>query len=285
MIKHIAFFVLTFCFLLSPIFSHGQALRTTTYSTKEITELAQVDPAQLARILSQWEDQARQGDETAQAQLGLLLVKGAGVPQDCEKGVSLMIKAAEQGNAIAQFNLGVLSMQGQCLRGDQEQAFHWFKKSAYQGFPEAQINLAIYYAEGISRPSDLEQAIFWLETVVAQGTTGPRPLLASLYLRAENKKALPLLHQLADGEEDGESQMMLGSVYFEGSLVPEDAAKAYFYAAKAAGKGFAGAQFLLGSLYMLGEGVAQNDALAEYWLTKAVAQGVAPAHEMLTRMK
>ena len=55
---------------------------------------------------------ARKGYAPAQFKLGLIYVKGNGVPQDYGEALKWYRKAADQGNAAAQRNLGVMFGEG-----------------------------------------------------------------------------------------------------------------------------------------------------------------------------
>jgi len=61
-----------------------------------------------ARALRVIRPMARKGYARAQFKLGLIYVKGNGVPQDYREALKWYRKAADQGNAAAQRNLGVM---------------------------------------------------------------------------------------------------------------------------------------------------------------------------------
>ena len=69
-----------------------------------------------ATALREWTPLAKQGNASAQFNLGLMYRKGQGVPQDYKTAVKWYRLAAEQGNASAQFNLGVMY--------DKDKVFH-----------------------------------------------------------------------------------------------------------------------------------------------------------------
>ena len=74
---------------------------------------------------------------------------------------------------------------------------------------------------------------------------------------------------------------MLGAMYNEGQIVPEDKGKALTWFRKAAEQGHAEAQYNLGSHYYEGEAVPQNYAEAVKWFTQAAEQGDADAQHAL----
>ena len=61
---------------------------------------------------------AHQGDEQAQAQLGVMYEEGNSVPQDDAEAAKWYRRAAEQGNARAQLKLGAMYRLGQGVQQD-----------------------------------------------------------------------------------------------------------------------------------------------------------------------
>jgi len=61
-----------------------------------------------ATALKEWEPLAEQGHADAQYNLGLMYVKGEGVPQDYKTAMKLFRLAAEQEYDRSQFNFGVM---------------------------------------------------------------------------------------------------------------------------------------------------------------------------------
>ena len=55
---------------------------------------------------------------------------------------------AEKGDAIAQFNLGLVYVKGRGVPKDEAEAVKWFRKAADQGDAQAQFNLGVTYAKG-----------------------------------------------------------------------------------------------------------------------------------------
>ena len=80
-----------------------------------------------------WKPLAEQGDAKAQYNLGVVDVKGRGVPQNYAKAVKWFYKAAEQGYAKAQNNLGVMYEKGWGVTKDYVQARKWFHLAVMGG--------------------------------------------------------------------------------------------------------------------------------------------------------
>ena len=86
--------------------------------------------------------EAKQGDATAQFNLGWMYRQGQGVTQDDKAAVIWYTKAAEQGHARAQYNLGNMYRQGRGVAQDDKTAVIWYTKAAEQGDPKALKALA-----------------------------------------------------------------------------------------------------------------------------------------------
>ena len=91
-----------------------------------------------------------------------------------------------------------------------------------------------------------------------------------------------LLTLVEQGNAD--AQALLGVVYYEGRVVPQNYAAAAMWYRKAAEQGNAEAQFQLGVLYHNGEGVPQDDAAAVVWYRKAIERGHTRAKSVLGLM-
>jgi len=76
---------------------------------------------------------------------------------------------ARQGNPTAQFNLGEIYYFGRGVVKNNEAAAEWFRKAAEQGVAEAQYNLArmCKYGEGVGE--DLGRCMLWLRRAADQG--------------------------------------------------------------------------------------------------------------------
>jgi TPR repeat protein len=76
---------------------------------------------------------------------------------------------------------------------------------------------------------------------------------------------------------DAEAQLTLGSIYANGTDVPQDPVKAAKWHRKAAEQGLARAQYQLGLDFAQGAGVRPDSSEAARWFRKAAAQGLAEA--------
>ncbi|MDE3051735.1 MAG: sel1 repeat family protein, partial [Nitrospirota bacterium] len=69
---------------------------------------------------------AENGDPSSEYFLGLMYVKGEGVPQDFKQAEYWLFLAAEQGHAQAQDNLGAMYANGLGLPVDFKEAVRWY---------------------------------------------------------------------------------------------------------------------------------------------------------------
>jgi len=150
-----------------------------------------------AEDLKRLHTQAAQGDATAQYNLGVLYLKGHGVPQDYAKARQWWEKAAAQGDAVAQSWLGFQYERGLDVPQDYAKASQWYEKAAAQGDAKAQGNLGLLYANGKGVPQDYVKARQWYEKGAAQG--------------------------------DAWVQYKLGALYYNGEGVPQDYVRAYMW--------------------------------------------------------
>ncbi|MEM7254696.1 MAG: SPOR domain-containing protein [Pseudomonadota bacterium] len=96
------------------------------------------------------------------------------------------------------------------------------------------------------------------------------------YLERNYEQAFLIWSQAATAG-DARAQFGLGTLYHEGSGVPQDLSKATGWFRAAANQGYAPAQFNLGNAYRRGDGVNRDEDLATTWWRKAAEQDFAPA--------
>ena len=129
---------------------------------------------------------AKHGDAKAQLNLGMLYVKGLGVPQDYKEAVKWIRLSAEQGYAKAQHNLGFMYVTGKGVPQDYKEAVKWFRLSAEQGNAESQTNLGVMYDDGTGVPQDYKEAHMWFNL---SGSNGRK--VAIKYRNKIEKKMTP----------------------------------------------------------------------------------------------
>lgn len=81
---------------------------------------------------------------------------------DYEKALQTFLPMAQSSNdPLAQYWLGMMSLKGQGLPEDAKAAAEWFVSSAKQGFVNAQFKLAELYRDGLGVAQDHEAAYAW----------------------------------------------------------------------------------------------------------------------------
>lgn len=122
-----------------------------------------------AKLLSEIEEDARQGNADAQYNLALRCAYGIDVPIDFVKSIYWHTKAAEQGNAEAQYTLAVQYDLGDIITKDYSKAVYWYTKSAIQGHADAQFQLGGKYLYGKGIPKDIVLAYAWFNIAQING--------------------------------------------------------------------------------------------------------------------
>lgn len=192
---------------------------------------------------------ADQDDTSAERLLGIMYVKGLGVPQDYAVAMRWLRLAAEKGLAEAQNEVGVLYQRGWGVQRNEAVAMKWFRVAADQGLVVAQNNLADAFALGLGVPQDFGEALKWYRTAADQGSS-----------YAEN---------------------VVGVAFEHGLYVAQDDAEAFRWYRRAANKTYERAgdtwihspQYNIGAMYASGRGTAQDYVRALMWFTLAAAFG------------
>jgi hypothetical protein len=105
--------------------------------------VAAARPEYYAAALEAWRPLAQQDNAKAQLNLGLLYVKGHGVPQDYREAVWWFSEAAKQGNGQAQFYLGMLYANGHGVPKNDATAAQWYRRAASRGHKGVQPDLYV----------------------------------------------------------------------------------------------------------------------------------------------
>ena len=88
--------------------------------------------------------------------LGIMYLRGQGVPQDYRLAAKWTRAAAEQGNANAQCNLGFMYLDGICVPQDSVLAHMWFNLAAGAGHKDARAKREIVAAWRVTSAELLE---------------------------------------------------------------------------------------------------------------------------------
>ena len=127
---------------------------------------AQVTPDALAfdSRLSQWRAEAATAGAagaSAQVNLGISYMTGAGVAKDPVEGARWFARAADNGDVGATVHLGVCCGLGDGVAVDLPRAFRLYARAAAAGNAEAMRRLALCHSGGLGTARDLAAAAAW----------------------------------------------------------------------------------------------------------------------------
>jgi TPR repeat protein len=192
---------------------------------------------------------ADQDNTDAERLLGIMYIKGRGVPQDYALGMRWMRIAADKGLADAQHDVGMLYQRGWGVERNEAEAVKWFRLAADQGLVVAQNNLADTYALGLGVPQDFGEAFRW--------------------------------YHLAADQSSSYAENVIGIAYERGLYVAQDYAEAFRWYRRAANKIYErpgdtwihSPQYNIGAMYASGRGTAQDYVQALMWFNLAAGFG------------
>jgi uncharacterized protein len=192
---------------------------------------------------------ADENNAYAERILGIMYIKGQGVPRDYATGMRWMRLAADKGLADAQNEVGILFQQGWGAERNEAEAVKWFRLAADQGSVIAQNNLADTFAQGRGVPQNLREAFKW--------------------------------YQIAADQSSSYAENVIGIAYEHGLYFTQDYAEAFRWYRRAANKIYDrpgntwihSPQYNIGAMYASGRGTAQDNVRALMWFTLAAAFG------------
>ena len=136
--------------------------------------------------IEQLRQSAKQGDASAQYNLGSMYANGEGVPQDDREAVKWLRLAAEQGDARAQADLGLKYYHGRGVPQGHSQAVEWFRKAANQGDVRAQGRLGLMFYDGaLGAPQNYREAVKWYLLAAHQGDAQAQGSLGEMYAKGQ----------------------------------------------------------------------------------------------------
>ena len=113
---------------------------------------------------------ADQGYAPAEKDLGVLYLKGHGLPKNNSKGIYWIEKSADQGYAPAEAAICFLYYNGDGVPKDGVESMKWCHKAADQGDAIAEYFFGVAnYVGYASVPKNYKKAIYWLKKSAAQG--------------------------------------------------------------------------------------------------------------------
>ncbi|MDL2209346.1 sel1 repeat family protein [Desulfovibrio sp. OttesenSCG-928-O18] len=162
--------------------------------------------------------------------------------RDYAKAVSLLTPLAEGGSARAAFSLGLMAVRGHGMPMSTEKAEWWWVRSAKGGFPEAQYHLGLMHHQALRGARDPELIAHLWNLAAAQGQGEAMFGLGFMYRAGDGvpkdlKKSAAMFTRAANLGHPG-AQYELGLMYKYGrGGVSKNAAKAGEYLKKASDAG------------------------------------------------
>jgi len=186
------------------------------------------------------------GNLDAKCELAKQYLNGNGVEQNYSEAIRLYTQAAKSGSARAQNQLGIMYSEGMGVDQNCSEAVKWYNKAVKQNYVKAKENLAVRYYQGVCVDRDIPKALKLFKACAKAGNAHCIDSVSVIYQK-----------------ELGDNQM------------------AFKWALKAAEAGNPKSQMIVGSMYYQGEGVGKNRSLGIHWLKKAASQGNETAIDIL----
>jgi len=242
-------------------------------------------PRNDARAVELFEKAANAGHARAQLNLGILYLRGQGVPRDLIQARAWLEKAATGGDPQALYALArTLSESGADVPGaDPVRAADLYRKAAEKGHALAGLRYGLALSEGVGIKRDLPAAQRWLMQARENGVPEAALALGDMAARtpaSRDKAANERIVQSALSWYDvaaqagvPSAQFKLANAYFAGVGVPRDPAQAMLWYSRAAQQGLPQAQHALG-LMLIGGVAGTTDPVEGYkWLLLAEKGG------------
>jgi uncharacterized protein len=239
---------------------------------------------------------AELGHRRAQTNLGLLYLRGQGVPRDLVQARAWLEKAAAGDDPYALYALGrAMEESAPPAMADATRAVDLFRRAAEKGHPLAAVRYGLALAEGVGVKKDPAAGHRWLVQARENGVPEAALALGDIAVRmpaqrdkAANEKALKLAlswYEVAANGGVPSAQFKLANAYLGGIGVPRDAAQAQQWYSRAAQQGLDDAQQALGVMLVNGMAGATDPVEGYKWLLLAERGGrpeATAAREKLT---
>lgn len=234
------------------------------------------------------------GDPATQYKVGEMYREGKEVNEDILEAMKWYKRAARQGNTQAAkeaaylYFCGVGNQHGKMLDRDYKEALRLYH-FALKDYPkDAYYNMAYIYADGGNGVAmDKEKGFSYMKQAVESGSGYAANIVGRAYLYGpadewnyktfrQQKNVMEAEKWLKKGAElnDQSCMMLLGSLYYEGTVLPRNYNNSFMYfstlARKASGLNLANALNMLSYHYAQGCGVQKNMRLAHESIDKAI---------------
>ena len=249
------------------IYSHG--LTNENNVSRPLVTGSAIDAFEIIK------QKAENGDLSAQYELGAYYLTGtATVPQDLEKAVYWIKKAAEKGYLNAQLQLAMCSEYGQGVPQSIDDAVFWYKQAAEQGNATAQNSLgALYY----NRLKEYDKAFYYYTLAAKQNFTPALYNAGYCKMNAHGTEkdavvAIKYWRQAIEQNNYPHACYALANEFVTGTNIKANPDSAFLYFEKAAIQGHELAMLSLALCHSQGKGTPKNMAEAENWLKKTIEQ-------------
>lgn len=260
-----------------------------------------------------WKNEAASQYLPAVFDVGLMYLKGVGIPKNPDMGLALVkAVAVDHHSPTANHYLGLIHERDQNYL-NREKACEYYEKAAKMGCLDAKNNLGLLY---LNSNKDIIQGLHYMNKAAQKGSAHAKLCLGLVYCKGDPikqditkgiqliKAAAQLNHPLAFYQ--------LGKMHIRGSLIKKNVKKGlkllqrsshplalyrrskfYIYGTEkkipqnthlgisllqqAVNAGLAKAQFLLGKLYLEGEYIEKNDKRGLNLIAAAARKGFKPA--------
>ena len=166
------------------------------------------DGAGNTAMAARWyEKAARKGYVEAASRLGIMCIKGEGVPQDKTAAVKWFRLAAEHGEPTAQFNLASCYFNGTGVSRNLTNAVQWCLQAAERNLPDAQYLMGVLYGRGEGVTQDYVKSFEWVSMAAAHGHLQARQSLETLMrvmTPEQMVRAKKHMHGLGAGTSSGQ---------------------------------------------------------------------------------
>ena len=200
---------------------------------------------------------------------------------DYKKALEIWMPLAKNGDAKSQNGLGLLFKY---VQEDADEAMRWLTLSSQQGYVDAQANLGQLLFE----LGDKTAGTKWFKEAAGRGHPLSQVILGSLYMNGtvlqKNNAQAVIWFQAAAEQGNSLGQHWLAQMHSEGTGTNVDKSEAARLFKLAAEQGHVASQTNLAYIYKTGNGLAQNYQKAIYWFTEAAKLGSASAQNHLALM-
>ena len=231
--------------------------------------------------------ESRFGVMTSQAVLSFMYLQGVGVRKSERKAYKWMLKSAEQGNPPAMHSVSIFLRDGVGTKPDVQASLDWLNRAVDAGYHDSQLVLGNYHYTGTYVEKSLDRASELLGKSAEQGNPMAKMSLGMLKLFSDDdrhKDAESGLELLKEASDAGcmEASEVLSTVYFTGSIAPENDFLGNKYIRKAAEQGSGVASLVYGGQLMYGSQYTQKDPARGFiFLNKAYDSGIKEACSIL----